>query len=134
MEEIEVVETDRHPFRFMLRFLMFVGILYAAGRLLAQQKQKWYGISESEARAKLEGKLSPRMGEDQAAQVADQVISKLKEKGVIKADEPADIVDAAEAVADDAAEAAGDTADDNADAAEDEADAVADAVEEVTKD
>ena len=98
------VETDRHPFRFMVKFLIFVGVLYAAGRMLNQKKNEYYGISESEARAKIETKLGPKMGEDKAAELADQIIPKLKDKGVIKADEPHDVVDTAEAVVEDVEE------------------------------
>ena len=91
------VEKERHPFRFMLKFLLFVGILYVAGKMLAEKKNEYYGISESEARVKIETKLGPKMGDDKAAELADQIIPKLKEKGVIVADEPHDIVDSAEA-------------------------------------
>ena len=102
-------EKERHPFRFLFKFLVFAGILYVAGRFLQQKKAEYYGISESEARVKIETKLGPRMGEDKAAEMADQIIPKLKEKGVIKADEPHDVVEAAEAadeVVEEAAEAA----------------------------
>ena len=79
----------------MVRFLVFVGILYMAGKMLARKKDEYYGITESEARIKIETNLGPRMGEDKAAELADQIIPKLIEKGVIKADEPHEIVDAA---------------------------------------
>ncbi|MGB7859197.1 MAG: hypothetical protein WBM90_01725 [Acidimicrobiia bacterium] len=95
MENQIDVEAKRHPFRFMFKFLVFAGVLYMAGRILMQKKEEFYGISESEARVKIETKLGPRMGEDKAAELADQIIPKLKEKGVIKADEPHDIVEAA---------------------------------------
>ena len=100
---METEVRERHPFRFMLKFLIFVGILYVAGRMLQQKKTEYYGISESEARIKIETKLGPRMGEDKAAELADQIIPKLKEKGVIVADEPHDIMDAEE-TADEAAD------------------------------
>ncbi len=98
------VETSRHPFRFMVKFLIFVGILYAAGRLLNQQKQKFSGITEAEVRAKIETKLGPKMGEDKAAELAEQIVSKLRDKGVIKAEETHDIVDASEGAVEDVVE------------------------------
>lgn len=98
------IETGRHPFRFMVKFLVFVGMLYVAGRLLNQQKQKFSGISESEARAKIENKLGPKMGEDKAAELADQIVSKLREKGVIKAEDAPEVVDAAETTVEDVVE------------------------------
>lgn len=97
-------ETGRHPFRFMVKFLMFVGMLYAAGWLLNQQRQKFSGISESAARAKIETKLGPKMGEDKAAELADQIVSKLREKGMIKVDEAPEVVDVTEAAVEDVVE------------------------------
>ena len=95
---METETRERHPFRFILKFLIFVGIIYVAGRMLQQKKSEYYGISESEARIKIETKLGPRMGEDKAAELADQIIPKLKEKGVITDDEPHEVVDTDEAV------------------------------------
>lgn len=85
MEVVEA-EAERHPIRFMIKFLIFVGILYAAGRLLAQQKDQWMGLTESQARAKMESKLGPRIGEDKASEIAEQVVAALTERGVIKPD------------------------------------------------
>lgn len=83
--EVEV-EAERHPIRFMVKFLIFAGILYAAGRLLAQQKDQWMGLTESQAREKMESKLGPRIGEDKASEIAEQVVAALAERGVIKPD------------------------------------------------
>ncbi len=95
------VEKARHPFRFIFKFLLFAGIVYVVGKVLAEKKNEYYGITESEARVKIETKLGPKMGEAQAAELADQIIPKLMEKGVIVADEPHDIVDSAEAATED---------------------------------
>lgn len=97
--EVEV-EKERHPLRFMVKLLIFVGLLYVAGRFLNQQKEEWMGLSESEAKAKVESKLAPKVGEDKASEIATQVIAALTEKGVIKADEPSVTEDVAEAAED----------------------------------
>jgi hypothetical protein len=101
--EVEV-ETERHPLRFMVKLLIFMGLLYVAGRFLNQQKEEWMGLSESEAKAKVESKLAPKVGEDKAAEIATQVIAALTEKGVIKADEAPMAEDLAEDVAEDITE------------------------------
>lgn len=106
--EIEV-ETERHPLRFMVKLLVFVGLMYVAGRFLAQQKEEWMGLTESQAKEKVESKLAPKVGEDKAAEIATQVIAALTEKGVIKADERPVAEDLAEDIAEeDIAEAAED--------------------------
>lgn len=97
--EVEV-EKERHPLRFMVKLLIFMGLLYVAGRFLNQQKEEWMGLSESEAKAKVESKLAPKVGEDKASEIATQVIAALTEKGVIKADEPSVAEDVAEAAED----------------------------------
>jgi DNA-directed RNA polymerase specialized sigma54-like protein len=98
--EVEV-ENERHALRFMVKLLIFVGLLYATGRFLAQQKEQWAGLTESQAKAKVEAKLSSRIGEEKASEIATQVIAALTEAGVIKADESPvaeDIADVAEDV------------------------------------
>jgi hypothetical protein len=101
------VESKRHPLRFMIKFLVLVGILVAAGKFMAKQKQDWSGITEAQAREKIESKLASRVGEEKATDIANQIVTVLTEKGVIKAEETADEVvdvteEAPEAVSDDA--------------------------------
>ena len=85
--------SSRHPFRFLFKFALFVGLITLVGKVLAANKDQFIGLTESEARAKFEAKLGGRIGTDTATEIADKVIPKLKEKGIIKADpvdEPAD--------------------------------------------
>ncbi len=101
------VESKRHPLRFMIKFLVLVGILVAAGKFMAKQKQDWSGITEAQAREKIESRLASRVGEEKATDIANQIVTVLTEKGVIKAEETADEVvdvteEVAEAVSDDA--------------------------------
>ncbi len=88
----------RHPFRFLFKLALFLGVLTGITKLVASKKSEFYGITESEARAKFQSKLGPRIGDEKAANMAEQVIPKLKQKGVIK-DDPIDEVteDAGEA-------------------------------------
>lgn len=118
-EEIEIID-ERHPFRFMFKFVVFVGLLYVAGRFLAQKKNEYSGLTESQARSKFVDTVGPKVGDDTAEEIADQVIPKLKEKGLIK---PDPVKEAAEAAADAMDEAA-----------EESADKVTEAVDKVVKD
>lgn len=93
--EVEI-EKDRHPFRFLFKFVVFAGLLYLAGKFLADQKEKWEGIGASEARAKVEAKLSPRLGDEKAKEIAEQIINALTEKGVIQADPIVDVEETAD--------------------------------------
>jgi len=84
-EEVDVVE--RHPLRFLIKLTLIAGLVYLAVRVIADKKDEYIGLTETEAREKLIEKVGPRLGEDTASEIADQVIPKLKDKGLIKADE-----------------------------------------------
>lgn len=109
--EIEV-EAERHPFRFMLKFLVFVGILYSVGRFVAQQKKDWDGITESQARSRIEPKLASKLGDEKAEEIADQIITALKDRGVIAADPEVVVEEIVEDAKDVVAEATGDVSED----------------------
>ncbi len=104
--ENEIEVSERHIFRTVLRLALFLGLVYVAGRFVAQKKAEYADLTESQVRDKLVQTIGSRVGEDTASEIADQVIPKLKEKGLIKAD-PADMAtEAAAEVADKAKEAA----------------------------
>jgi hypothetical protein len=79
-------EQERHPFRFLLKFLIFAGLLAAIARVLASKRAEFVGLSDSEAKAKFEEKLGPWIGDDKAAELADQVVPKMKDAGLFDAD------------------------------------------------
>jgi len=112
-------ESDRHFFRSLFKLALFVGIIMAIAKVVAAKKDEFYGISESEARYKVESKLSPRVGDDRAAEIADQVVARLKVAGVVTAD---------------AADKAEETAEGSADESEDAVDSVEEAVKDITTD
>lgn len=85
MEEVVEVK-ERHPFRFMFKFAVFVGILFVVSRLLDEKRKEFSNLTESQAREKFVSKTSDKLGEEQANEIADQVIPKLKERGIIKPD------------------------------------------------
>jgi hypothetical protein len=122
---IEDTTAESHAFRTLLKILLVVGIVTAMAKFISDRRKDFYGLTESEARAKFESKLGPIIGEDRAAEVADQVIPRLKESGVLEPDgmEKAvdNVKDAASDVADDVSDAAKDAASDMADAAGDAA-------------
>ncbi len=119
----EVMENERNILRFMIRFAIFAGILFVIGRMLDAKRRELSNMTETEARAMFVDKASPKMGEEQAREIADQVIPVLIEKGLLKPDP-----------ADEAAEKVEDAVDGVADAAEDVKDEVADAVDSVVND
>jgi hypothetical protein len=118
------IATDRHPFKFLFKFLLLIGALAAVSRVVASKKKEYYGLTESEARAKFESKLGPRIGEEKASEIADQVIPRLKDSGVIKPDPMEQAVQ-------DAKEVASETADAVKDASKKAGDSIEEAVDKV---
>jgi hypothetical protein len=127
-EEIRDVEVDdeRHPIRFIVKLAAFVGVLYTAGRFLAQKKNEYADLTESQARDKIVEKMTPRVGDETANEIAEQVIPKLKKRGLIKADPMEEAADDIAAAADEAVKAMDE-------GVEKAADKVADAVDSVVK-
>lgn len=128
-EELEVLD-ERHPIRFMVKLVIFLGLLYVAGKFLNDKRTEYSGLTESEARSKFVENMGPRLGDETAEEIADQVIPKLKERGLVKADP----MDAAAEEVKDAAKDAKKAAEDLGDKVEDVSDQVKDAVDSVVKD
>lgn len=79
-------KRDRHPFRFLMKLAIFAALVYGAGRLVSVKKGEFADLTESEARDKLVDKISPKVGDETAGEIADKVIPKLRERGMIKPD------------------------------------------------
>ncbi|MEX1038246.1 MAG: hypothetical protein WDZ96_05280 [Acidimicrobiia bacterium] len=77
----------------LFKFLLFFGAVGLVVSYLNGKKLEYAGLTESEARRKFEDNLAPKVGEEKAAEIADQVIPKLKERGVVVDDPVADAVD-----------------------------------------
>lgn len=86
-DELQEIEgKERHPFRFLFKLAFYAGLIYLVSRFIAEKKDEYAGLTESQAREKFMEKMGPRIGEDNASEVADQVIPKLKERGLLKSD------------------------------------------------
>lgn len=116
-----MTERKRRPFRFILKLAVFAGILAAAGKYLVSKRDEYSGLTESEAKARMESKLAPRVGDEKASEIADQVVPVLRDRGLVQAD-------AATA----AKEAAKDAVENLTDAVGDAVDKAKDAVDELT--
>lgn len=109
----------RHPIRFLIKVAVYVGLIYATGRFLTDKKNEYANLNETQAKAKIVQKMGPRLGDEAAAEIADKVVPKLKERGLVQPDPMAE-------AADDLKEAA--------EKVEDAADKVAEAVDSVVED
>jgi hypothetical protein len=76
----------RRPFRFLFKLAVFAGILSAAGRFLVSKKEEYSGLTESEARERMQAKLTPRFGEEKAKEITDQVVPVLADRGILRSE------------------------------------------------
>ncbi|MGD2060980.1 MAG: hypothetical protein PVF87_08960 [Acidimicrobiia bacterium] len=127
-QELELAD-ERHPIRFLIKFVIFAGLLYAAGKFLSDKKKEYSDLTESEARSKFMETVGPKVGDETAEEIADQVIPKLKERGLLKSDPAEQAAEAAE----EAADAAKEAAEDLQEKVEDVSDQVSEAVDSVVK-
>ena len=141
-------EVESHPFRALFKFLVIAGIVAAVARVLASKRAEYAGLTEAEAKARFEERMGPWIGDEKAAEVADQFIPKLKESGILDPDAPekamasvkeaagnaADkVVDLADEAGAKTKEMAGKAADGVKGAANNIGDAVDDAVEKISE-
>lgn len=136
-QEIEVAD-ERGFLGIMIRFAILAGLLFVAAKFLNDKRNQYADLTESEARSKFVETVGPRVGDDTANEIADQVIPKLKDRGLVKADPVEEAANEVKKAADDLVDAADDATKEVADAAKDAADKasdqVSDAVDSVVKD
>jgi hypothetical protein len=86
-------DKERHVFRSLFKLAIIAALVAFAVRMAVEKKKEFSGLTETEARVKLEEKLSPRLGEETAADVAETVVEKLKGRGILAEDPIAEAVD-----------------------------------------
>ena len=98
--------------RRLIMFAVVLLIVVAINKAMSHRQSEWRGLSESEARSRLDAKLPSRIPDDKRTAISDKVVAKMRDRGMLRddvADEPAT---AETAAADTTAETTDDTADD----------------------
>jgi hypothetical protein len=67
-------------------FVIGVAIAVIAKKKESKQASEWRGLSESEARAKLESKLPSKIPAEKRAAISDKIVTKMHQRGVISDD------------------------------------------------
>ena len=130
-QDVEVAE-ERHAVRTLVKFAVLAALVFLAGRFLAQKKNEYAGLTEREAKDKLVETIGPRLGDETAEEIADSVIPKLKDRGLLKADPVDQVKDAAKEAGDKIGDAADDAADKVKDVSKDVAGSVSDSAKKVS--
>lgn len=108
----------------LLKVALIIGGIAAVAKLVGAKKSEWTGLTEPQVREKLEARLPGRMPNEKRAAVADKVVSKMRERGVIReegdtaaapAEIDSDAADSADSTESDASDTTvGDDSEDNA--------------------
>lgn len=78
--------------RLTLMTLLIAGVaaLAACGKKAsAKRRHEWHGLTESEARAKLDDKLPGKIPADKREAITEKVVAKMRDRGAITDDEVA---------------------------------------------
>ena len=67
----------------LLKLALVIGGITAVSKMAAAKKAEWQGLTESEAREKLESRLPGEIPDDKRGMIIDKVVSKMSEKGVL---------------------------------------------------
>ncbi len=73
----------------LLKLALLMGGIAAVARLVSAKKADWQGLTESEVRAKLDARLPDRMPPEKQAAVADKIVTTMRDRGVLRAEESA---------------------------------------------
>jgi len=66
----------------LFRLALLAAIAFGVMKLL-EEKKNWEGLTEDEARDRINEKLSPRVPAEKLEQVTDQIVTQMKARGVL---------------------------------------------------
>jgi hypothetical protein len=73
----------------LIKIALLVGGVAFAAKLMEAKKAEWEGMTEPDVRAKLDARLPEKVPADKRAEIADKIVGKMREKGVLAEDAPA---------------------------------------------
>jgi uncharacterized lipoprotein len=72
--------------RLILLVLLVVMIAACAKKAKSHRESEWHGLTESEARSKLDAKLPGKIPAEKRSAISDKVVAKMRDRGVISED------------------------------------------------
>lgn len=72
--------------RLAILVLIVAAIAACAHKAKSHRESEWRGLTESEARSKLDTKLPDKIPAEKRSQISDKVVAKMREHGVISDD------------------------------------------------
>lgn len=72
--------------RLILLVLLVVMIAACAKKAKSHRESEWHGLTESEARSRLDAKLPGKIPAEKRSAISDKVVAKMRDRGVISED------------------------------------------------
>ena len=72
--------------RLILLVLLVVMIAACAKKAKSHRESEWHGLTESEARSKLDAKLPGKIPAEKRSAISDKVVATMRDRGVISED------------------------------------------------
>jgi hypothetical protein len=79
----------------LLKLALIVGGITVVAKVVTAKKAEWQGLTEPQVREKLDSRLPGRMPDEKRAAVADKVVSKMRERGVLAEEDEATVSESA---------------------------------------
>lgn len=70
----------------LIKLGLLVGGIAFVAKMVSAKKSEWQGLSEPEVRAKIDSRMPDKVPAEKRDAVADKVVSKMREKGVLRDD------------------------------------------------
>ena len=71
----------------LIVLVLLIGVIAACAKKATSHKEsEWHGLTESEARAKLDAKLPGKIPAEKRDVISDKVVAKMRDRGVIVED------------------------------------------------
>ena len=67
----------------LVKLALIIGAIAGLAKLVAAQMAKWQGLTESEVRDKLESRLPKRIPDEKRAEIADKIVTGMREQGAL---------------------------------------------------
>lgn len=69
--------------RMILLVLVIAAIAACAKTAVSRRESEWHGLTESEARSKLDAKLPGKIPAAKRSAISDKVVAKMRDRGVL---------------------------------------------------
>jgi hypothetical protein len=71
----------------LILLVLLIAVIAACGKKAkARHDSEWHGLTESEARSKLDAKLPGKIPAEKRSEISDKVVAKMRDRGVITED------------------------------------------------